>query len=66
MGSGLKGDALPPTTGFPVVIWFCNISHATVPPCSNKTPVLILFQGPAKSPNRDSGQNLQNQVAKKL
>ena len=38
MGFGLKGDSLPPTTRFPIVIWFCNISHATVPPA----PIVFL------------------------
>ena len=42
MGFGLKGDSLPPTTGFPIVIWFCNISHATVPPAPTIFPVLLL------------------------
>ena len=35
MGFVLKGDSLSPTTRFPIVIWFCNISHATVPPAPN-------------------------------
>ena len=38
----LKGDSLPPTTGFPIVIWFCNISHATVPLLQTIFLVLIL------------------------
>ena len=50
MGFGLKGDSLPPTTGFPIVIWFCNISHTldqtTKEREESNTPVL---SGPPSS-----------------
>ena len=64
MGFGLKGDSLPPTTGFPR----CDLVLQHIPchrtPCSNSLPVLILSMVQQYSHNRDLGQDLQNQVAK--
>ena len=57
MGFGLKGDSLSPTTRFPIVIWFCNISHATVPPAPT-FPCLTSFFGLAIFPQTGLGSRL--------
>ena len=64
MGFGLKGDSLPPTTGFPIVIWFCNISHATVPLLQTIFLVFNSFKGPAIESHNGLGSRLANQIAR--
>ena len=65
MGFGLKGDSLPPTTGFPR----CDLVLQHIPchrtPCSNNLPVLLLSKVQQQPPIIGTRvKTCKNQVAR--